>query len=41
MTSKEFTYEQMEILKKNPYTLNVTSTRIMFSIIVDNFKNTL
>lgn len=31
MTSKEFTYEQIEILKKNPYTLNVTSARIMFT----------
>ena len=31
MAFNEFTDEQMQILKKNPYTLNVTSTRIMFT----------
>lgn len=31
MAITEFTEEQIQILSKNPYTLNVTSTRIMFT----------
>ena len=31
MAITEFTEEQIQILSRNPYTLNVTSTRIMFT----------
>ena len=31
MTYTEFTEEQVRILRKNPYTLNVTSTRIAYT----------